>query len=99
MFEFIAEIAAEMVVEVIFRIPIVLYRWITGKDGERINGYKTDRKRFIQFGIMKKRILVEERDFALVKSKISEALGELSESLPIDDFQFERGCKVNCVKA
>ncbi|MBL0740743.1 hypothetical protein [Chryseolinea lacunae] len=89
MFEIIAETAAEVVVEVLFRIPVILYRWITGKDGERINDYKTDRKRFIQFEGMKKRILVEERDIALVKSKISETLGELAESLVIDDFQFQ----------
>lgn len=52
-FEIIGEIVTQLFLESIVYIPGKIRRWITGRDA-RLNGFSTERKRFINFAVADK---------------------------------------------
>jgi hypothetical protein len=87
-FEFIGEIVGQVIVETfIYRFPVEIYEWITGKEA-RINGYRTEQRKFIKFSVAKKFLVTWETDLDHLKFKLTEGLELMNEKLKSYDFQF-----------
>ena len=87
-FEAIGELVVNVFMEtLIFRLPVRIYEWATGKD-TGINGYRTEYKKFIKFDTAKKFLLTWEADAEHVKYKLTEGLEALDQKLDVAGFRF-----------
>jgi hypothetical protein len=87
-FEFIAEVVGQIVVEAVFNIPVLIYEGVTGKKTRLINGYRTEQKKFVKFSVAKKFLLTWETDIEHLKSKMTDGLATMNEKLNVTNFQF-----------
>jgi hypothetical protein len=87
-FEFIAEVVGQIVVEAVFNIPVLIYEGVTGKKTRLINGYRTEQKKFVKFSVAKKFLLTWETDIEHLKSKMTDGLATMNEKLDVTNFQF-----------
>jgi len=88
-FEFLAEVVGQIVVEAVFNIPVMIYEWLTGKRTNLINGYRTEQKKFIKFSAAKKFLMTWETDIEHLKYKVTDGLETMNEKLDVTDFQFK----------
>jgi hypothetical protein len=87
-FEVIGQIFAEIILEGVFvRIPIKIYEWITGRE-IKLDGYRTEYKKFIKFSVARKFLLTWEKDIEHLKDKLTDGLEAMNEKLTINDFTF-----------
>jgi hypothetical protein len=86
--EFLAEVVGQIIVEAVFNIPVLIYERVTGKKTRLINGYRTERKKFVKFSVAKKFILTWETNIEYLKSKMTDGLETMNEKLDVTDFQF-----------
>lgn len=87
-FDVLEEFVGQIVFEgIIFKLPREIYEWVT-KKGPKINGYRTDYKKFIKFSIARKFLLTWETDLDHLKLKLTDGLELMNEKLKAHDFQF-----------
>jgi hypothetical protein len=86
--EFIGQIFVEVFLEgILFRIPVKIYEWITGRD-VGIDGYRTEYKKFVNFSVANKLVLTWEKDIEHLKDKLTDGLDTLNEKVKVEEFQF-----------
>lgn len=86
--EFLGEMVGGILGEAIFHIPVVIYRWVTGKENSTIGGYQTDYKKFVKFDVAKKFLLIADLDIEHLKASVTNGLQTINEKLTADNFQF-----------
>lgn len=88
-FEALGEFIGQILFEgIFFNGPGRIYEWLTGK-GPKINGYKTEYKKFIRFSSAKKLLLTWENDIDHLEVMLTVALKTMNEKLKTKDFQIE----------
>lgn len=87
-FDIIGEIAGQILVEAVFNIPIRIYKWVSGKQIAPINGYRTERKKFIKFDVARKAFLVWENNIESLKKKVKYGLEAMNENVDVTAFEF-----------
>ena len=88
-FEAIGEFFGQIFIESVFySIPVKIYEWVTGKK-TKLNGYRTEQKKFIKFSVAKKFLLTRETDIEHLKYKMSDGLETMNEKIKVTDFQFK----------
>src|SRR5262245_14199893 len=83
----LGEIVAGAFLEGLFKLPVKIYEWITGKKTRRYS-YRTEYKKFIKFSVATKFLLAWETDIENLKEKLVKALDATNENISITDFQF-----------
>lgn len=85
-FDFLGEVAGQFIIEVVVSAPVKIYEWVTGKQIETGDSYRTEHKKFIKFSSAEKMLVIWETDVDDLKSKMTDGLRTINENSDVTAF-------------